>query len=147
MRSFRTRASGAVALLLIAGLIAACTEQGGGGAVSILAAEPEYKTQSAHYRELQRTGLTGNYTGFAEHLSADETETIVGALNRSFEGRPFDVYTWQVQETQSAMKRLVELRSSAGRLYLYVHLDRVPGGWSVAGWELSRNRATITAQL
>ena len=137
------------ALVVCAGLLSACGGQGGEHDAMATAAvsEAQYQTQAGHYRELQRAGLTGNYTSFAKHLSGDATDTLVTALNQAFGGRPFDVYTWKAEETQAGLRRLVELRSSSGRLYLFVQLDRVPGGWNVSRWDISRNRAAITAQL
>lgn len=108
---------------------------------------PDYATTGDHFADLQRAGLSGRYAEFARHLKAGDPKTVTDALQRSFRGGPFDVYTRKSGQTGDRHQRMVELRSATGRLYLYVELGRVPGGWIVAGHDLSRQAAPIQARL
>ena len=132
-------------------LVAACA--GAPGANSPAATQqaaapaPDYLTASDHFAALQSAGLSASYAEFARHLKAADAKTVTDALQRSFRGGPFDVYTRKSAETDGAYRRVVELRSTSGRLYLYVTLDRVSGGWTVSGYELDRRRDAVLARL
>lgn len=131
--------------------LAAC-EAGVGGATSSAPAAPQapapdFATATDHFASLQRAGLGANYVDFAKHLKAADPKIVTDALQRSFRGGAFDVYTRKSAEKGSSFQRLVELRSTSGRLYLFVELDRVPGGWIVKGHDLDRKRSVIMARL
>ena len=132
-------------------VLAACAAgpgAGGNGAATTPASPaPDYATTGEHFAGLQRAGLGAGYAEFAKHLKASDAKSVTDALQRSFQGGPFDVYTRKSTETDKQFQRLVELRSTTGRLYLYVSLDRVPGGWIVTGHELDRKRSVIMARL
>jgi len=137
------------------GLLAACADQGSGatndpegaGAAAATPPEADYLTQTQYCQALQSTALKADYAGFAGHLSAADQATIVAALQRSFAGRPFDAYTANTRTTDGAHRRVVELRGTGGRLYLYLELERVPGGWTVGRYQLDRNRRRIVTLL
>ena len=131
-------------------LLVACAggQAGNGGAPTAPAApKPDYATPGDHFAALQRAGLTANYADFARHLKATDAKAVTDALQRSFRSGPFDVYTRKSSEADSQFRRLVELRSTSGRLYLYVAMSRVPGGWILAGHQLDRKRDVIMARL
>ena len=137
-----------LAMGLALSLLGACMQGGSGeGASAGAAPKPDYVTYSDHFVQLQKAGLTGNYDAFVGLLKPADPAPVVAELRRSFRGKPFDVYTRKADASGSAHKRLVELRSSDGRLYLYMKLDKVPGGWKVAGYELGRNKAAMSARL
>ena len=137
-------------VLCLSGL-AACAGTPGSDETSAPAAPavptPDYATAGDHFASLQQAGLSGDYAGFARHLKAEDAKPVVDALRRSFRGGPFDVYTRKSSDAGQRFQRLVELRSTMGRLYLYVAMDRVPGGWVISSHELDRNRAVIMAKL
>lgn len=141
--------SGAIVLCMC--FLAACAAgpgAGGGGAAAKPASPaPDYVTTADHFAGLQRAGLGAGYAEFAKHLKAADPKAVTDALQRSFRGGPFDVYTRKYTEADGRFQRLVELRSTSGRLYLYVSMDRVPGGWVVSGHDLDRKRAVIMARL
>lgn len=141
--------SGAIVFCLC--VLAACAAVPGGDS-AVTAAKPtspapDYATTADHFAGLQSAGLSAGYAEFAKHLKAADPKTVTDALQRSFRGGPFDVYTRKYSETDGRFQRLVELRSTSGRLYLYVSMDRVPGGWIVSGHDLDRKRAVIMARL
>jgi hypothetical protein len=72
---------------------------------------------------------------------------VVAELTQAFGGAPFDLYTADAETDDWAHRRLVELRGPGARLYLYLGLDRAPGGWNIAGYELGRDRAALAARL
>lgn len=133
------------------GLLSACADDGEKIAAATPAAPqapaPDYATATEHFAGLQRAGLSARYADFAKHLKPSDPKTVTDALQRSFRGRPFDVYTRKYAEKDGSFQRLVELRSTSGRLYLYVELDRVPGGWVVSDHDLSRRGSAILARL
>ncbi|MEM1299802.1 MAG: hypothetical protein AAGH68_11035 [Pseudomonadota bacterium] len=108
---------------------------------------PQYATSAEQFAGLQRAGLSGDYRAFAGHLKAEDPQAVTTKLQQSFGGRPFDVYTRAAKPGEDAHRRLVELRSTTGRMYLYVALDKVPGGWRVADYRLDRKRAAVSTQL
>lgn len=139
-------------VLLAAGLLAACAPQGGtasgGGAASDTPVrEAEYLTRSGHFEALQDAALKADYARFAGLLQAPDPQAVVASLQQSFSGRPFDAYTAQSRNTNSAHKRLLELRGTGGRLYLYVELDKVPGGWDLARYDMGRSRTSVLSNL
>lgn len=111
------------------------------------APKPDYPTDTGHFSALQTAGLSGDYAGFAGHLKSADPAAVTAQLQRSFGGRPFDVYTRKSDVTDATHQRLVELRNATGRLYLYLRLDRVTGGWKVATYELGRDEGSISAKL
>ena len=133
------------------GALVACTSAPGTGdsgtGAKPAAPAPDYATTGDHFADLQRAGLAGSYGEFAKHLKAADPKTVTDALQRSFRGGAFDVYTRRSSESGARFQRLVELRSTSGRLYLYVAMDRVPGGWVVSGYDLDRKRDVIMARL
>ena len=143
--------SRSILVVLCLGAMAACAGNpgsGGSGAPTKPATPaPDFATTGDHFRSLQRAGLGASYAEFARHLKASDPKLVTDALQRSFRGGPFDVYTRKSQEANGTFQRLVELRSTSGRLYLYVTLDQVPGGWVVSGHELNRKRTVIMARL
>ncbi|MEM7422212.1 MAG: hypothetical protein AAF334_00735 [Pseudomonadota bacterium] len=131
-------------------LLAACTEgeaAGGGASATSSAPAAQYSTSADHFRGMQLAGLRGDYDAFAEHLKTDDPGSVLAELGRSFGGGPFDVYTSKSEARDDSHRRIVELRSTAGRLYVYVALDRVPGGWIVADRAVSRNRQTVSSRI
>ena len=107
----------------------------------------EYASSAEQFAGLQRAGLSGDYQGFAGHLKAADPVSVTTQLQRHFRGRPFDVYTRTAKPGADRHQRLVELRSTSGRLYLYVEMDKVPGGWRVAEYELAGKTAELGTQL
>ena len=132
--------------LTLTGLAACQTTQSSGPAAPATP-KADYTTYSDHFAALQRAGLAGNYTAFAGLLKPQDSSQVTTALQTSFRGGPFDVYTQKSAETNTSHERLVELRSTGGRLYLYLKLDKVPGGWALVGYDLGRNRAAVSARL
>ena len=133
-------------------LLAACAGAPGAASSTAATAEaaspaPDYLTASDHFAALQSAGLSASYAEFARHLKAADAKTVTDALQRSFRGGPFDVYTRKSAETDGAYRRVVELRSTSGRLHLFVTLDRVSRGWVVSGYELDRRRDAVLARL
>lgn len=108
---------------------------------------PDFATATDHFASLQRAGLGARYSEFASHLKAADPKVVTDALQRSFRGGPFDVYTRKSAETGGSFQRLVELRSTSGRLYLFVEMTKVPGGWIVSGHDIDRKRSVIMARL
>lgn len=106
-----------------------------------------FLSRSDHFDALQSAGLKGDYAEFADLLEGADTTAIVTTLRQSFGGRPFDAYTSKSQNTQTSHKRLLELRGTGGRLYLYVELDKVSGGWNLATYDLDRSRANLVGKL
>ena len=123
------------------------TSQGAGAAPEVQSDPPQYATSAEQFAGLQRAGLSADYRAFAGHLKADDPAAVTAELQSSFQGRPFDVYTKTAEPGAEAHKRLVELRSTTGRLYLFVELDKVPGGWRVAEYKLDRKQAAVRANL
>ena len=107
----------------------------------------DFRTQADQFAELQGAALVGDYQSFARFLGARDEEAVVAQLTDAFGGAPFDVYTADAATDGGAHRRLVELRGPGARLYLYLGLDRAPGGWNIAGYELGRDRAAIAARL
>ena len=138
------RGFGIGAILLV---LAAC-QAGQPGAPSAPAApKADYVTYTDHFEALQRAGLSANYQGFIGHLKPSDPAPLLADLQRSFRGKPFDVYTRRAETGPVDHRRFVELRSADGRLYLFLKLDKVPGGWAVADYDLGRNEAVISAKL
>ena len=137
------------ALIAVTGLLFACADGQGANppAKTVAAPAPDYLTSADHFASLQRAGLGADYQAFARHLKPADAKLVTDALQRSFRGGPFDVYTRKSVETDAGYKRLVELRSTSGRLYLYVELDRVTGGWVVSGYDIDRKRDAVMARL
>lgn len=141
----RLRISCAVVCLC---LLAACASGPGSEVTSSSdASSAQYATYSDQFAELQTSGLRGDYPGFARALKVDDPAEVVAELNRSFRGQPFDVFTRTATEGPSTHKRAVELRSATGRMYLFVEMSKVPGGWVVSAHDLSRQREPILARL
>ena len=139
------RISCAIACLFV---VAACaTTPGTEGASSADAQTAQYATFSDQFAELQTSGLRGDYPGFARALKVDDPAQVVAELNRSFRGQPFDVFTRTTKAGPATHKRAVELRSATGRMYLFVEMSKVPGGWVVSEHDLSRQREPILARL
>lgn len=146
-------------VLMLAGLLAlgacgkgaapgsASTGDAGLSASASTSEPPQYATSAEQFAGLQRAGLSGDYRAFAGHLKAEDPQSVTNKLQQSFGGRPFDVYTRTAKPGADAHRRLVELRSTTGRMYLYVALDKVPGGWRVADYRLDRKRAAVSTQL
>ncbi len=143
------------AVIALAGLLAACENPGlgSGGATGAGAGKEapvpkaDYLTHTDHFQSLQRAGLAGNYGAFAEHLKAADPTPVLAQLQKSFAGRPFDVYTAKSQTNATGHIRFIELRGTGGRLYLYVKLKKQPGGWTVGEYEMSRDRRSIAIRL
>lgn len=108
---------------------------------------PDFASYTDHFIALQSAGLNGDYPAFARHLKSEDPQAVIQALQRSFGGRPFDVYTRKAVSGPSDHKRFVELRSTTGRLYLSLVLDKVTGGWRLARYDLGRNEAAVSAKL
>ena len=145
MRQGRARRRAPLAALLLA--LAAC------GAPEVEVAQrpalpaADFRTQADQFAELQGAALDADYVSFARFLGARDEETVVAELTEAFGGGPFDVYTADVATDDREHRRLVELRGPGARLYLYVGLDRAPGGWNIAGYELGRDRSAIARRL
>lgn len=103
----------------------------------------EYQSTSSHFRTLQSAGLGADYAGFAKALKADDPASMTARLRQHFRGAPFDVYTARETTSATRHRRLIELRSATGRLYLLVDLEKIGNGWSLARYELTRNRAVL----
>lgn len=150
----KTRAFRAIFAFSVMGLLAACADQVASigapdetGAAEKPAPKADYLTHTDHFQALQRAGLAGDYNGFAGHLKATDPAPVLAQLQKSFAGQPFDVYTARSQTNATGHIRFIELRGTAGRLYLYVKLKKQPGGWTVGEYELSRKRDSIAVRL
>lgn len=145
VRRWATRILAAGAL----GVLTACADGSASGTSEAdpPAPKPDFATYADHFAQLQQAGLGGDYARFTALLKPADPAAVLAQLNQSFRGRPFDVYTARQTDGGSAHRRLIELRSTTGRLYLYLELDEVPGGWRVAGYELGRDRAAVSAKL
>ena len=128
-------------------LLAACQGAPGAGPAAKATPDPDYVTYTDHFAALQKAGLNGNYASFVGHLKPADPAPLLADLQRSFRGKPFDVYTRRAATGPSDHRRFVELRSTDGRLYLFLKLDKVPGGWAIAEYDLGRNEAAISAKL
>jgi len=147
-----TTAKAAGALLAALALTACGPNPGGPAAAPDKPAQPatpaaEYATATQHFIALQQAGLTADYDGFVRHLAEADRAAVKSALAATFAGQSFDSYTARAQGSATAYKRLVELRGTGGRLYLYVELQKVPGGWAVAGTEIGRDRRAMVTRL
>jgi hypothetical protein len=107
----------------------------------------DYRTQADQFARLQRAALAGDYAAFAGELGSGDAGEVADQLTQAFGGAPFDVYTAEAVTTDSAHRRLVELRGPSARLYLYLALARVPGGWDVADYRLGRDRETLASRF
>lgn len=136
-------------LLASAAVLAGC-EGGagaGGGLTAVKAPKAQYPTESAHFGALQMAALSADYASFAIHLDGGDTAPIVQTLTQRFGGRPFDVYTEMAKTDTRSHRRLVELRTTSGRLYLFVELSKVAGGWNLAAHELTPRRAVAEGRM
>ena len=138
--------------LIALGVLAACAEGANrsadtGGKARPAAAAPDFPTYTDHFAALQQAALRGNYQDFARHLKANDAQGLVGQLNASFSGQPFDIYTAKSRTSATDHRRIVELRGTAGRLYLFLVLDKVVGGWTMASYDIDRNRNAIITRL
>lgn len=150
-RVFRPIALTFSALLAVV-LVSGCSATKSGSSASAAAAaiagpKPDYASHTDHFVALQSAGLNGDYPAFARHLKADNPQAVIADLQRSFQGRPFDVYTRKAMSGPKDHRRFVELRSTTGRLYLALVLDKVTGGWRFSRYDLGRNQAVISAKL
>lgn len=118
----------------------------GANAVSAAPA-PDYVREPELFALLLSAGLSGDYAAFATALRADADPELRANLQRSFNGRPFDVYTRATGSDDTTFRRFIELRNSSGRLYLLVKMQKVPGGWAFAGFEIDRQAKTLRASL
>lgn len=139
------RIAGAVAGLCMLTACAGDPTTGASGAASGELAQ--YATHTDQFAELQTSGLRGDYPGFARALKVEDPAAIVALLNRSFGGKPFDVVTREANSDTSTHKRAIELRNTTGRMYLFVEMAKVPGGWVVSEHDLGRQRGPILARL
>ena len=136
--------------LLIAALLAlsAC---GGSPSVELPQRPPlpaaDFRTQAGQFADLQEAALAADYVSFARFLGARDEEAVVAELTEAFGDAPFDVYTADAETDDRVHRRLVELRGPGARLYLYLALDRAPGGWDIAGYQLGRDRAALARRL
>lgn len=128
-------------------VLAGCEGGAGGGLTTVAAPEAQYPTESAHFGSLQKAALSADYASFATHLGSTEPQPIVQTLTQRFGGRPFDVYTETATAAGSTHRRLVELRTTSGRLYLFVQLNKVAGGWNIAAHELTPRRAVAESRM
>lgn len=136
--------------LLVAALmaLASCGANGGAevpGRPDLPSAD--FATRDDQFAALQHAALTADYGKFANVLGASDPAEVVARLNQAFGGDPFDVYTDRAETDSDEHERLIELRGTKGRLYLYVRLEKAPGGWNMAGYELGRDRAAIAGRL
>ena len=127
--------------------LSACQNTQSSGAAAVSTPKADHATHAEHFAALQRAGLAGNYPAFAGLLKPQDPAQVTAALQASFRGGPFDVYTQKSAQSSNSHERLVELRSTSGRLYLYLKLDKVPGGWALAGYDLGRSRNGVAARL
>ena len=109
--------------------------------------ETDFRTQAEQFAELQEAALAADYVSFARFLGARDEEAVVAELTEAFGDAPFDVYTADAKTDDRVHRRLVELRGPGARLYLYLALDRSPGGWDIAGYQLGRDRAALARRL
>jgi hypothetical protein len=107
----------------------------------------DFRTQADQFAELQGAALAADYLSFARFLGARDEQAVVAELTEAFGGAPFDVYTADAETDDRAHRRMVELRGPGARLYLYLGLDRSPGGWNIADYEIGRDRAAIAGRL
>ena len=137
---------GSLVVALLA--LSAC---GGGPRVEVAQRPPlppaDFRTQADQFAELQVSALAADYVSFARFLGATDEQAVVARLTEAFSGAPFDVYTADAETDSWGHRRLVELRGPGARLYLYLGLNRAPGGWNIAGYELGRDRAAIARHL
>lgn len=148
-----TLTTGAAALLILAGC-ADPTARGPGAADGATAARQtapvvnaDYTTFTDHFAALQRAGLGADYAGFAGHLKDAAPQTLIADLQANFAGAPFDLYTQKSKTSATQHRRVLELRGPRGRLYMFLELDKVTGGWNVAKCSIDRDRNTIVARL
>lgn len=106
----------------------------------------EYASFTDYFAKLQGAGLKADYPAFARLLKAGDPAPVLQDLQRSFRGAPFDAYTANSFFNKSHHRRVVELRNTTGRLYLYLELDKIGPRWSLAHYELGRDKA-IAAKL
>ncbi len=140
MRGFAT-------LVLTCGL-GACNADGTGGQAKPEAPAPaDYLTKTDQYAALTKAAVSADYPAFARHIGAKDPAPVVATLSQNFRGQPFDAYTRRAVEEASAHKRLIELRTTSGRLYLFLAMEKVETGWNLADYELTRSRAAATARL
>lgn len=142
--------AGMAALALCA--LAACESGIGGTSTAAAPAAPaapapDFATYSDQFVALQSAGLQGDYAAFANALKIADPAAMTAELTRSFRGGPFDVYTRNAKVESDIHHRAVELRSTSGRLYLYVSMKKVPGGWIISDHTLDRKRSAIMARL
>ncbi len=136
-------------MLASAAILAGC-EGGagaGGGLTAVETPKAAYPTESAHFGALQKAALSADYPSFATHLGSAEPQSIVQTLTLRFGGRPFDVYTEMAKTDARSHRRLVELRTTSGRLYLFVELAKVAGGWDIAAHELTPQRSVAQSRM
>jgi len=152
MSIWRQRARLRKSLMMVAALliVPACEPQPGQGSSSEAAkstSAPDYVSFTDHFVALQRAGLQADYAGFATHLKAKNAAAVVSELRRRFAGQAFDTYTLSSRSGPVRHQRIVELRGTTGRLYIYLDLGKVTGGWVVAAHQIGRNRDVILAKL
>ena len=140
-------ARGLCVALLVGGL-GAC-DVGGVSQNAGPAAPPpaDYLTKTEQFAALTPAAVSADYPAFARPIGADDPAPVVAALTRNFQGQPFDAYTRRAVDDANAHKRLVELRTTRGRLYLFLAMERVETGWNLADYELTRNRGAAQARL
>ncbi len=107
----------------------------------------DYLTQSDQFAELQRAALAADYRAFAQALHAGDPQAVVAQLTDAFAGKPFDAYTLEAHTGSREHQRVAELRGDSARLYLYLELDRSPGGWNVGHYALGRDRDEAMRRL
>lgn len=155
MRTMRSIISWrAAALVMLTLALPACADIGAAGGEApgdaTTAGTPQegaYLTVATQFAALQQAGLGADYRDFADDLGAADPEAVVAELEAVFGGGPFDVFTLEARTDAGAHSRVAALRASSARLYLYYRLERGAGGWTVTDHELSRDRATVLAQL
>lgn len=140
------RGSVALAALLLLG---ACAGGGERAEVPQRQSLPpaDFRTQAEQFADLQEAALAADYLSFARFLGARDEQATVAQLTEAFGGIAFDVYTADSETDNWTHRRLVELRGPRGRLYLVTALNRAPGGWDIAGFELGRDRKAIAPRL
>lgn len=139
-------------------------QSGAGGAPSAGAAKPapaapritqpqpqqpevDYDTYTQHFIALQSAGLAADYDSFISHMAESAQPAVMAAIRDAFGGQAFDSSTAKTFNSATHHRRMVELRGTRSRLYLYVELTKVPGGWEVTQSEIGRNRGRIVANL